>query len=231
MRKSRHTEEQIIGILNESKSGVATAEPCRKQGMNEQTFYRWKANYGSLEVSEARLRQLDEENHNLKQLVPPASRQLEECRAMEQYSPRATRFASASEQLRVRLRDLADQRDRWGYRRPHVLLRRVRSIVTSKRVYRIYVAERLAVRRRKRRRRICAQARVLLGAPTRLNETWTMEFLQDALANGRKFRTLSIEDASAARCWPSRSTQHCPHYVLCVCWRSSRSGAVRRKGS
>jgi putative transposase len=68
-------------------------------------------------------------------------------------------------------------------------------MVNSKRVYRIYVEEKLMVRRRKRRRRICAQARVLLAAPHWANETWTMDFLQDALASGRKVRTLSIEDA------------------------------------
>src|SRR3569833_2188287 len=56
-------------------------------------------------------------------------------------------------------------------------------------------AELCRVRRRKLRRRICAQARVLLAAPTRSNATWTMDFLQDALATGRKVRTLSIEDA------------------------------------
>jgi putative transposase len=67
--------------------------------------------------------------------------------------------------------------------------------VNSKRVYRIYVEEKLVVRRGRRRRRICAQARVLLAAPSRVNETWTMDFLHDALASGRKLRTLSIEDA------------------------------------
>src|SRR5579863_4678830 len=67
--------------------------------------------------------------------------------------------------------------------------------VNIKRVYRIYVEEKLIVRRRRRRRRICAQARVLLSPPTRPNQTWTMDFLHDALASGRKFRTLSIEDA------------------------------------
>ena len=102
--------------------------------------------------------------------------QLEVCRAMVQYSPRATGFASANEQLRVHLRELADQRGRWGYRRLHVLLRREGWVVNTKHVYRIYVEEQLV-------------------APTRLNETWTMDFLQDALENGRKFRTLSIEDA------------------------------------
>ena len=67
--------------------------------------------------------------------------------------------------------------------------------MNSKRVYRIYVEEKLIVRRRRRRQRICAQARVLLAAPSRPNETWTMDFLHDALASGRKLRTLSIEDA------------------------------------
>jgi putative transposase len=62
-------------------------------------------------------------------------------------------------------------------------------------VYRIHVEEKLMVRRRKRRRRICAQARVLLAAPARKNETWTMGFLHDALAFDRKVRTRSVEDA------------------------------------
>lgn len=121
--------------------------------------------------------------------------QLEVLRAMFRYHPRETRFAEANERLRVRLRELAEDRRRWGYRRLHVLLRREGWAVNSKRVYRIYVEEKLMVRRRKRRRRICAQARVLLAAPARKNETWTMDFLQDALATGRKVRTLSIEDA------------------------------------
>lgn len=67
--------------------------------------------------------------------------------------------------------------------------------MNSKRVYRIYVEEKLIVRRRKRRLRICAQAWVLLVAPARKNETWTMDFLHDALAFGCKVRTLSVEDA------------------------------------
>jgi putative transposase len=70
VKKSRFSEEQIVGVLKESEAGVETAELCRKHGISGQTFYRWKAKYGGLEVSEAqRLRQLEEENRKLKQLV------------------------------------------------------------------------------------------------------------------------------------------------------------------
>jgi putative transposase len=70
MKKSRYTEEQIVGVLKESEAGLETGELCRKHGISQQTFYRWKAKYGGLEVSEAqRLRHLEEENRKLKQLV------------------------------------------------------------------------------------------------------------------------------------------------------------------
>lgn len=70
MRKSRFTDEQIIGIVKESEAGVPTAELCRKHGIVAQTLYRWKAKYGGMAVSEAkRLRALEEENRQLKHTV------------------------------------------------------------------------------------------------------------------------------------------------------------------
>ena len=70
MRSKRHSEEQIIAILKQAQAGVKTAEICRQHGISEQTYYRWKAKYGGLELSEAKkLRRLEEENRQLKQLV------------------------------------------------------------------------------------------------------------------------------------------------------------------
>ncbi len=74
MRRSRFSEEQIIGIVKESEAGAKTSELCRRHGISEQTFYRWKAKYGGLEVNEARrLRHLDAENRKLKQLLGEAA--------------------------------------------------------------------------------------------------------------------------------------------------------------
>jgi len=73
MRPSRFNEEQIIAILREQESGAATADVCRKHGISSATFYKWKAKYGGLEVSDARrLKALDDENRRLKKLLAEA---------------------------------------------------------------------------------------------------------------------------------------------------------------
>ena len=70
MRKSRFTQEQIIGMIKEQEAGLPTAEVCRKHGLSPATFYKLKARYGGLEVSDARrLRQLEDENGKLKRLL------------------------------------------------------------------------------------------------------------------------------------------------------------------
>jgi len=73
MKGSRFSEEQIIGILREQEAGTATADVCRKHGISEATFYKWKAKFGGLEVSDAkRLKALEDENGKLKKLLAEA---------------------------------------------------------------------------------------------------------------------------------------------------------------
>ncbi len=70
MKRSRFTEEQIIGILREQEAGVPVADLCRKHGLSSPTFYKWKAKYGGMDVSEARRRKaLEDENAKLKRML------------------------------------------------------------------------------------------------------------------------------------------------------------------
>ena len=110
-------------------------------------------------------------------------------RSSARYRPRG----SDDGVLRRRLRELAHERRRFGYRRLHVLLVREGWAVNHKRVYRLYCEEGLAVRRRKRKSR-AAFVRQPLAAPTRVNQGWSMDFMADALASGRRFRTLNLVD-------------------------------------
>ena len=109
-------------------------------------------------------------------------------RSSQRYvSRRPTRTA-----LCARLHELATQRPRWGYRRLYVLLRREGLVVNRKLVQRLYREEGLQVQRRKRKR--VAVPRVPLPAPTAPNEQWSMDFVSDALGNGRRFRSLTLVD-------------------------------------
>ena len=68
--KKRFTEEQIVRILHEAEGGMSTRDVCRKHGIAEQTFYRWKTKYGGMDVSEAkRAKALERENSELKKIV------------------------------------------------------------------------------------------------------------------------------------------------------------------
>jgi len=101
--------------------------------------------------------------------------------------------------LRMRLRELAAARPRFGYRRLCILLRREGWPVNHKRVYRLYGEEQLAVRTRRRKKR-ASHLRVVPARPTRPNEQWGMDFMADRLEDGRRIRILTVEDVFTREC-------------------------------
>jgi len=102
-------------------------------------------------------------------------------------------------EIRQRLRELAEKRRRWGYRRLHLLLRREGCLINHKKTRRLYLAEGLSLRRRKRKKRGLG-LRVRLPEAQRPNQRWSMDFMSDALCTGRRFRTLNVVDDYTREC-------------------------------
>ncbi|WP_123695668.1 IS3 family transposase [Allostella humosa] len=235
MKRSRFTEEQIIGVLREQEAGVAVTELCRRHGISSPTFYKWKAKYGGLGVSEARrLKSLEDENARLKRMladtmldnaalkdllgkkvVTPAARRVAAAhlRAAYAMSERracrvlgvdrsSVRYAATRPDdgaLRDRLKALAQERRRFGYRRLHVLLRREGHAVNRKRVQRLYREEKLTVRQRGGRKRAMG-TRAPIALPTTANQRWSLDFVADQLTDGRRFRILAVVDDCTREC-------------------------------
>lgn len=109
------------------------------------------------------------------------------------------RARRCDEPLRQRLRALAGERRRFGYRRLAILLQREGSRCNLKRVYRLYREEGLAVRRRKGRKRAVGM-RQPLPRPERVNQVWSLDFVHDQLADGRRFRLLGVVDQFSREC-------------------------------
>ena len=78
MRKSRFTDEQIIGFIKQAEAGMSVGDLCRTQGFSDATFYKWRAKFGGMQVEEAkRLRELEVENGRLKKLLAEAHLDIE----------------------------------------------------------------------------------------------------------------------------------------------------------
>ncbi|WP_408581402.1 IS3 family transposase [Bradyrhizobium barranii] len=235
MKRSRFSDEQIIGILKEHEAGVSVADLCRKHGVSDASIYKWKAKFGGLEVSEAkRLKTLEDENTRLKRLLADAmldNAALKDLLGKKLVTPAAKRKAVAhlvaahgmSERrackaigccrmtmryqttradeagLRQRMRAIAQERRRFGYRRLHVLLKREGYVVNHKKLFRLYREERLAVRRRGGRKRAIG-TRAPMTVAMAPNDRWSLDFVSDQLTDGRRFRILTVVDDCTREC-------------------------------
>jgi putative transposase len=122
------------------------------------------------------------------------------------YSYRATRDEQAP--LRLRIKEIAAVRVRYGYKRIHVLLKREGWLINHKRVYRLYCQEGLNLRARRPKRRVMAAHRVGRSPVTAVNESWSMDFVTDSLFNGSRFRALTLVDNFSRNCLTIEVGQH-----------------------
>ncbi len=109
-------------------------------------------------------------------------------------------------EIRARLRELAEQRHRFGAPRLHILLRREGYLINHKRTERLYREEGLSLRLKKRKKRQ-SHLRILLDRPERINQHWSMDFVSDNLYNGRRFRVLTVVDNFSREC-PAMEADH-----------------------
>ena len=233
MRKSWFSEERIIAILCEQEAGARTEEVRRRHGVSSTTFYKWKARYGGLEVSDARrLKALEDENRRLKKLLAEAVLDvaaLKDLLEKPELACSATRAGCAppdggtgplsasrlraarhrpedvrrperrgDEAVRERLRALAGEWRRFGYRRLGILLAREGMVMNDKKLYRLYREEGLAVRRRRGRKRATG-TRAPAALPQAPNQRWSLDFVSDCLV-ARRFRILVVVDDFTREC-------------------------------
>ncbi|MDE4275924.1 IS3 family transposase [Phaeobacter gallaeciensis] len=230
MPKKRFNDEQIAFALRQAEAGTTVGEICRKLGIAEATFYRWKKVYAGMGVSEIRrLKQLEDENGKLKRLVadltldktmlqnalgkkvvkPVRRREVvrhyqhvfevserRACRAMGlgRASHRYQSRRDPEVELRMRFKELAEARVRYGYRRLHILLQREGWHVNHKRLYRLYCEEDLSIRTRSPKRRRACRYRSGRSDADGMNHVWAMDFMSDWLFDERPFRILTIVD-------------------------------------
>lgn len=183
MKKSKFTEEQIAYALKQAELGTPVAEVCRKMGISDATFYNWRTKYGGLSRWELpRLKQLEEENAKLKRLVADLSLD----KAM--HPGCAVKKTLKPSRRRELVTDLMQRFGARGWRDNH------------KRVERVYRELGLSLRHKRPRCDKSARRRQPKQSVSAINEIWSMDFVADALFDGRRLRTLTIVDNYTLEC-------------------------------
>ncbi|WP_430735388.1 IS3 family transposase [Halodesulfovibrio aestuarii] len=236
MKKTKFTDEQIAFALRQAETETRVKEVCRKMGISEATFYNWKKKYGGLRVIELRrLKQLEEENRQLKKLVADLSldkQMLQDVLNKKALKPaQLMKFAEHLDQayqvsvrrrcsvlcmsrsssyykptrkddsaLRLRIRDIAETRVRYGCQRIYILLRREGWYVNHKKVHRLYCEEGLNLRSKRPRRHVSAAHRMDRPELSSIDQCWSMDFVADNLFNGRRIRALTVVDNFSREC-------------------------------
>ncbi|ECJ6243572.1 IS3 family transposase [Salmonella enterica subsp. enterica] len=220
MKKTRYTEEQIAFALKQAEIGTRVGEVCRKMGISEATFYNWKKKFAGPGVTELRrLRQLEDENQQLKKLVAELS--LDKEMLLEVLKPKVLRPAQKRqavtfllEAYRISVRRgcgllmqsrtvyhwQSQRDDRAITLRIHIQLRREGWPVNHKKTHRIYCPEGLNLRRKRPRRHISAARRQQRPVLTHVDQCRSMDFVSDNLFNGRRFRALTVVDNFSREC-------------------------------
>ncbi|WP_425331645.1 IS3 family transposase [Pseudoalteromonas viridis] len=229
MRKSKFTESQIVAMIKEAESGVSVPDLCRKHGIGQSTFYKWRSKYGGMEASDVkRLKELEEENRKLKDMFATLSLKhtmLEEIVAkkpvstskrrawvehfLEQYEVSValacevaglnrsvyyyTHKRPPDDEVIDALLLLVERHPRWGLPKLFKRLRHQGKTWNKKRVERVYNMLKLNLRR-KGKRRVPTRSPEPLSTPEKHNDSWSMDFMSDALSFGHRFRTLNIID-------------------------------------
>ncbi len=202
MSRKRFTPEQIITKLREAEvelaKGQRAVEVCRKIGVAEQTYYRWRREYGGLRVDQARrLKELEKENARLKRVV--ADQALDNAILKQRHRGSAP---TDEPRLVTRMIEFAMTYGRYGYRRVTALLRREGWRVNHKRVERLWRREGLKVPQKqpKRGRLWLNDGSCLRLRPEHRNHVWSYDFVADRTHDGRPLRMLTIVDEYTREC-------------------------------
>ncbi|ECA1898273.1 TPA: IS3 family transposase [Salmonella enterica subsp. enterica serovar Eastbourne] len=212
MRKARFTENQIIAVIKSVEAGRTVKDVCREAGISEATWYNWKSRYGGMEASDIKkIKDLEDENRRLKQMFADLSlenRALKDVIEKKPLKPASKRelvthlITTFGLSIRQACRSLNLSRTVYHYRpdttRDEPVIVALQAVAerypwNHKRIHRIYCLLKLNFRR-KGKQRLPVRNPSPLATPEALNQSWSVDFMHDALVCGRRFRTFNVVD-------------------------------------